>query len=213
MLIAWVGVLVPLLILTGVFRSYFRFVFTILFPIAIALILVWSWIVGAPPGFAPASSPYEGTRFAILVTIRLALIGGISQLCLLSIPPNRLASTLKYWGIKGEGLIVALGCFALLPELKIRAGQVLTARYARGLVPNRSFCTRFRQVPYLFRPLLIWVLRSAIQRSEIWQQRQLVTRIQVDSPEDDKGSVIINLLYLTFAISWLIYNMFQRSHI
>lgn len=208
--IGWFVILVPLTVLCGIFRQHVRFVLTILAPMAVTLLVVWGWIVAAPPGAIPGSSPEEGFSFAGLITFRVALLAGICQLCFLTIPLHNLAPTFRGWGLKGDGLVIMLGTFALIPELKLRTEQVLTARYARGLVAKRTFFSRVLQLPYLLRPLLAWVLRSAIQRSENWHQQDILPRLLGFQRKDETHTVLGSLVYLIIASSWVAYNSIIR---
>lgn len=201
--IAWFGVLIPLMFFAGIARQHGRFVLTVLAPVAIALLVVWGWLVGAPPGAPLGSAPAEGVKYACLIALRLALLGGIGQLCLSTIPHDQLVITLQSWGLRGDGLVIALGSLTLLPEMRLRAEQVLTARYARGLISDRHILTKIRQFPYLLRPLLAWVLRSAIQRSESWQQRQLLERLAGYSYRDVVNSKTASVFFILLALMWL----------
>lgn len=209
--IAWVMILVPLMCVAGVIRQHLRFVITILAPISVALFVVWAWIVGAPPGVPVGSDPAAGAGFAALVALRLALLGGIGQLSFSTISSDRLVPTLQSWGIKGEGLVIAVSSFTLVPEMQLRAEQVLTARYARGFVRNRNFVTKLQQAPHLLRPLLAWVLRSAIQRAEAWNQQRLLLRIGDHNRVNTGSSLLRSAFYVLLATAWLVYGFTTRG--
>jgi energy-coupling factor transport system permease protein len=209
--VAWVAVLIPLTALAGVLRQHLRFVLTILTPISLALFVIWGWIVGAPPGAPVGSAPAAGAGFAALVALRLALLGGIGQLCFSTIPSDRLVSTLRSWGIKGEGLVIAVSSLTLVPEMQLRAEQVLTARYARGFVRNRNLFSKLQQVPHLLRPLMAWVLRSAIQRAEGWEQRRLLVRMGDGVIYTGDSSLARSSFYLLMATAWLVCGIATRA--
>lgn len=175
--LGWSAVLLPLCIAAGVLPQYRRFVLAVVLPISIALFAVWGWIVGAPPGHLPGSAPQEGFAYAALISLRLATVGGIWQVTFLTLCVDELPRTLSAWGVRGGLLVVVLGAVALAPEMRLRAEQVATAREARGLVPNRRIWTRAFEFPRLLRPLLAWTLRSAIQRPEVWRERNLLARL------------------------------------
>lgn len=159
-------------------RQHVIFLAIVVAPIGIMLVLVWGWIVGAPPGALAYSDHAGGVTFAAETTLRIALLGGLFTLVVRTIPQEEVVSTLRAWGCRKETLVVLVGTLALLPELRARAEQILTARYARGLIADRRFTSRLRQLPYLLRPLTAWVLRSALQRGETWAQRDLIARIE-----------------------------------
>jgi energy-coupling factor transport system ATP-binding protein len=177
-LAASLALVIVLAIATGIGIRFGRFLLIVIVPFAVALLVVWGIVVAAPPGTPMGSDAGAGFRYASVIALRLAIFGGIFQVVFLTMPLERLASTLRKCGIRGELFIIVLGAFALLPELALRSDQVLTARQARGLIPNLSFSSRLRQFPYVLRPLLAWALRSSIQRSEFWRQRRLPSKIE-----------------------------------
>jgi len=207
MLFAWLVLLIPLFTLTSTMRSHGRFVIKIVAPIFIILLVVWGWLVGAPPGLQPGSSSVDGARFAIFISLRLILLGGIFQLCFLSIPYDKLINTFRQWGLKGNWLVVAAGAFTIWPELKLRGEQILDARYARGLTPDRKLFSRIQQFPFLLRPLLTWAIRSANDRTQLWDQRRLILKLGRRSSQKYHSSFFINAYVLLISITWLIINL------
>ncbi len=207
MVLTWLLVLMPAALLSGSLRSHVGFAAVVVAPVAIAVFLVWGLLIAAPPGQEIGSDPHGGLRFAAVVVLRLLLLGGIIQLTFLTIPPEQLPFTLSRWGVRGDAAIVTLGVFALLPELRLRADQVLTARQARGLVPNRSFVARMYQLPFLLRPLFAWALRSAIQRADSWHQRGMLSRIDNLTQFPHLGSYWFDALYLLLGALWFASNL------
>lgn len=194
-------VLVPLLISARALRAYAIFCFTVLLPISVGLFTVWGFLVAAPPGSTPGSNQVGGMHFAAIVTMRLALFAGTFQLAFLTIPSDQLADTLSRWGLKNEWLIIVLGSFTLAPELARRADQIYVARYARGLAQARSILQHAKQLPYMLRPLMTWALRSSVQRSEMWYQRNLLS--ETDAwPSPTKYSVILSTFYVGLGLGW-----------
>lgn len=201
--LAWLFVAVPLIAATRIFWPHMLFSLVFLAPFGAALFVVWVFVVGAPPN-APLGSDVTGAQAYVLeITFRLALITAIFQLCFLTILPAHLPATLSRWGIYGDALIIALGALALIPELNRRADQVLTARFARGYVATRSIWVRLVQVPFLLRPLFTWALRSAIQRSETWRQRDMLRRLSQLAEVEPQGSTAGSLLWISISILWL----------
>lgn len=198
--VLWGAVLVPLLAVTGLLRTHARFVIVVLVPVAVASSLVWGVVVGAPPGAIPGSAPELGVQYATMITFRLALLGALAQLAILSISNDDLAGTLRAWGIRGDGIALALGCLAVAPELKLRAEQITIARYAAGLLNSKSVGNRLRQVPHVLLPLVAWTLRSAIQRAESWRECDLLSRIEIENSAHRWQW--IDIAYLALAIWW-----------
>jgi len=204
----WLAVIVPLCMTTGISRKHMRMNGMVVLPLCLMLVALWGWIVGAPPDQAPGSNPEAGVQYALLISFRLAVVGGIFQLCFLSIPQAELLSTFWHWGIRRDHLIVAIGAFTIWPELKLRAEQIITARYARGLLPDRRLITRFRQLPYLLRPLLVWSLRAAIQRSELWDQKRLLDRVG-HIRHAYEGSRLSGAALIGISLVWLVINLVE----
>jgi energy-coupling factor transporter transmembrane protein EcfT len=190
----------------GLLWRYVKFLLIVQLPMTIMLVAVWGWVAAAPPGEPMGSNPRGGAIFALLISLRLAVLGGAFQLAMLSIPSQLLPATLRGWGLKGEGLVVALGVFAVEPELKLRAEQILVARRARGLLGGSRWAG-LKQLPRLLRPLFVWSIRSAVHRSEVWEQRAMLLRAQqmpteavVFSPSAGTAAIAMSILWLFSAI-------------
>jgi energy-coupling factor transporter transmembrane protein EcfT len=208
--VAWLAILVPLLTAGGVARQHARFVGTILGPITVALLFVWGWLIGAAPGEPLRSSPAAGLRFAEVTSLRLAVLGGLFQVCFLTIPRSELVLTLRSWGVRGQGLVIALSTLTLVPELGLRTRQVLTARFARGLASNQRWLQQLYQFPSLLPPLMAWVLRSAIQRGECWEQRHLLEQFFEKPGGQPQRVSFASVLLVLVAAGWLAFNLFWQ---
>lgn len=173
----WLLVMIPLIVKARVLRAHLRFLAVVIAPISAALFVVWAWLIGAAPGMPVQSAPQQGAIFAAVTSMRLAAVGGLWQLCFLPLDARALATTLRSWGLGGPGLAVALGALTILPEVGLRSRQVLDARYARGLIAGPGWLTRASQLPALLPPLMAWLLRSAVQRGDLWDHRGLVRRL------------------------------------
>jgi energy-coupling factor transporter transmembrane protein EcfT len=201
-LVLALAVVVALLIRARLIGIFLKFVITMLGPAALMLVLIWGLVTRAPPGAVMGSDPRGGAMYAAMISLRLALLGGVIQLALLSVPSRLLPPTLRGWGIKGEGMVVALGVFAVGPELVLRAEQITTARKARGLA-GRGAVGRLRELTRMIRPLFVWSIRSAVHRSEAWQQRAILLKVdQLPFAQNEfwpAGGVIAVLL----SVAWL----------
>lgn len=194
---ALIGV-VGLSILAGIHRAFLRFAIAVVLPISLALFVVWGWLVGAPPGQPLNSAPNAGFAYGAVVSLRLLILGGVGQLCMLTVRANDLPATMRAIGCGSQAIIVMMATFALLPELRFRTDQIITARYARGLVGKRNFLNGMLQVPFILRPLLSWMLRSALQRADAWRQRDItfVSSRLVISHSLTAGVVLVCLAWL-----------------
>jgi energy-coupling factor transport system ATP-binding protein len=169
--------IVPWLYRVGGGWNYLRFVAFVLAPIATALLVVWGLLVKAPPGEPMGSSPSGGMLYAAIVSLRLAVLSGLFQALFQGLKGNEMLRSLREWGVSGDLLVIALATFAMVPEGKLRAEQVLMSRSARGLIGKRGWLNSNRQLPFILRPMLGWALRSAVQRAELWHHRGLLERL------------------------------------
>ena len=96
------GVLLVLLLRVGLVSVFLKFLLVVLGPTALMLILVWGFVCRAPPGAVMGSDPRGGAEYAATISLRLAVLGGLIQLALRSVPSRLLPVTLHGWGLRGE---------------------------------------------------------------------------------------------------------------
>jgi energy-coupling factor transporter transmembrane protein EcfT len=195
--------LLPVLLIGAVFRAHLRFLVIVVLPVAAFALVVWPFVMGAPPGEIAGSNPAGAFRFASATVLRLMFVGGVVQACVLAIHSRDLATTFRRWGLRGEWLIAALGATVLAPEMKRRADRVFTAALARGLLPNRSIWSRLRVLPTTLMPLTAWSLRAAISRADNWHERKLLDRVDALAGRPDPGSLVVSGALVVAAIIWL----------
>lgn len=176
LLSAAVVTVLTMTVIADVKRQFLRFLVAIMLPLALALITVWVGVVGAPPGTPIGADRSAALEYTLLVVLRLAVCSGVFQITLLSIPPEELLPTLRALRLPEELAIMVLSTLIVLPELRLRADQVLTARLARGLLGTPTLRNKLWQLPRILGPLVSWTLRSALQRAETWEQRGLLDR-------------------------------------
>jgi len=206
LLIMWLVILVPSITATRILKRHGRMLLSTVLPLGLLFVLLRGWIVSAPPDMPAGSDSGVNIRYAMMIVLQLTVFAGMLQLCFYSIPPSQLLSTFRHWGIRGHLLTVAIVAFTIRQELKMQTEQILTARYARGLMPDRRFIMRIRQVPYIFRPLLAWSLRDAIRRSEFWVQRQWPERAGRRETVE-KNAMMANAAAVGVGLAWLGYQL------
>jgi energy-coupling factor transporter transmembrane protein EcfT len=202
-------VLAVFLTMDGLLLRFLKFLAAVELPMTVMLVVVWGWIAKAPPNMPMGSDPHGGVMFALLISFRLAVLGSAFQLVMLSIPSRLLPATLRGCGLRGEGLVVAMGVFAVEPELKLRAEQVLIARRARGLLGGGRWAG-MKQFPRLLRPLFVWSIRSAVHRAEIWEQRAMLLRVANLQLESTSFSPVAGIVAVGLSILWLLSAVVQR---
>ena len=201
-LIVVIVVLGILLAMEKLLPRFLKFLAFVQLPMTVMLVAVWGWVAKAPPGMPMGSDARGGAIFALLISLRLAVLGGAFQLAMLSIPSRLLPATLRGWGLRGEGLIVALGVFAVEPELKLRAEQILVARRARGLLGGGRWAG-LKQFPRLLRPLFVWSIRSAVHRAEIWEDRAMLLRVERLHSQSAPFSALSAAMAMGLSLLWL----------
>jgi len=169
---------VGLSFISGVTRRFLRFVAVVMLPFGVALVVVWVGLMGAPPGSPMGTDRSGALEYALLIVLRLAVCSGLFQVVLLSVASEELMATLRLIRLPDNITVMVLSTLAIIPELTLRADQVLTARLARGLFGKPTLRNRVTQVPRILGPLVCWTLRSALQRAEIWEHRDLIGRLR-----------------------------------
>jgi energy-coupling factor transporter transmembrane protein EcfT len=198
-----IAAIVCLLAADHLLPKFLTFLGLVQLPMTLMLVAVWGWVAKAPPGMPMGSDPHGGVLFALVISLRLTVLAGAFQLIMLSIPSRLLPATLRGWGLRGEGLVLALGVFAVEPELKLRAEQILIARRARGLLGGSRWAG-LKQLPRLLRPLFVWSIRSAVHRAEVWEQRAMLLRVQLLPNESVPFSVGAGYVSVALSAVWLV---------
>lgn len=142
-----------------------------------------------------------------LTVLKLLCYTTVFQLALI-IPLKQVYYTFRKWGIKGDALITSLGSYIVWVDVINRSDKILTARFARGFIPKRTFVAKLKQLPLLLIPLTVGIIRTAVERSESWEQKNLLNRIGFIKLEKFKFSITANLLIIVISITWAILNIF-----
>jgi energy-coupling factor transporter transmembrane protein EcfT len=201
--IGWGLLILPLTKIVGILKRHLNFIVVFVLPLFVYLFVVWHFIIGAPPDRLIGSDPDGGTIYSLTTAIRLMVLGGLAQIAFLPIPLDDLPYVLTQVGIKGDLLVIIISSFALIPEFSQRANKIITARYARGLIKDRSFCSRLIQLPYLIRPLFTGALKTAENREKIWERWGHIESFNLLAQSPKKAPKPISFLYLAAALGWL----------
>jgi energy-coupling factor transporter transmembrane protein EcfT len=196
----WTAILIPLTGFSGKFKSHIRFLLIGAVPMFILLFV--SSLVQSPD----TNLSLESVSHSVLRIIGLATV---TQL-VLAIPLDQTISTFKAWGMKGDTLVLTLGVYTVWTDMVSRADKIITARFARGFVQKRTLLTRLSQVPYLIIPLTIGMMRAATVRSESWNQKNILHRIEADYIDETEYGIVFNTVIITTSFSWLFLNITIR---
>ncbi|MBK7670558.1 MAG: hypothetical protein IPJ24_04055 [bacterium] len=179
--------ILPLVLMSRKIGSYLRLISVLGVPVVLALVMVWGVLVAAPPNEPPQTNAAGGALFGLETGVRIMIMASIAFLGFAAVSPRERAPVFRGWGLRGDMLGAVLGAFALVPELGERADQVITARYARGLIGRARWYHRLVSLPRILRPLIAWSLRSAMQRAELWEHRRVIQRLEIQTPERRYG--------------------------
>lgn len=158
-------------------KAYFGFVVLVILPIFLISAVLWWQVIGAPPNQPIDSNPVGGLHHAVLVSIRLLVIGAITQLFFLGVKSTDLPVYLKKLGFNASVINTILTSISLVSEMKLKIEHIFIARSARGLIRKRTYFSMIGQLPYILRPLLIWVLNASIERSENWEKKHKMSDV------------------------------------
>ena len=189
-------------------HEFVRFGWIVLLPIGGILIFIWGFVRRGEPG--GEQSVEGGILFAVLTTLRLALLGGIFLTTVLALSPERLTHLLRTFGIRRQTLAVVLSYLNLWSDFRYHVRQVYVARCARGLMPDRRFVTRMWQLPYVVRTLFISALTYSIDRSKMWRSNDRINRLDrlnKNAATTEECSRFAGFLLLTLSITWAITSM------
>ena len=200
LLIFWLCFLLPLMIITGNVRLHLNFILVVVFPM-FAMLTYLNWII--------LNKTLEEFNNVYMTILKLISYTSIFQISLI-IPSNQVYSTFKMWGLKKDILITALGSYIIWIDIISRSDKILTARFARGFISERTFITKLKQLPYLLIPLIVGILRTATERAESWEQKKLIERIEIMKMQNVKYNILLNLVLLVIVLFWLILNSYLR---
>ncbi|MCC8147206.1 MAG: hypothetical protein LIO93_12410 [Bacteroidales bacterium] len=119
-----------------------------------------------------------------------------------------MTTTLKKWKIKGEALITVLGAFTVWTDVSNRAQKILTARFSRGFIRERTVIQKIKQFPFVLIPLVIGVLRTSTERAESWEQKDIIYLMEINESDSIKTSLFLNVFLLAASCTWLIISIY-----
>lgn len=193
----WIAVLIPLTVSIGKFKSHLRFLLIGAVPMFLLLYL---------SNFIQKVNQPSGLETAAQTVLRIISLATVAQL-VLTIPLDHIISTFKAWGMKGNVLILSLGAYTVWADMANRSDKIITARFARGFVAKRTLLSRLSQIPYLIIPLTIGMMRAAAIRSDSWDQKKLLHRIEIVEMDKINYGMSLNVIIFITSLSWLTLNI------
>ena len=175
----YVFVILPLFLYGNQMKKHIRLMLLGMFPVYLSFVLLYIIILKGSNG---------GWEFINLSVLKLTLFTSTIQLTLL-IPDQHLISTFKSWGLKGETLMTVLGAYTVWTDVNYRANQIITARFSRGFIKKRTVLQKIKQFPHVLIPLVVGIIRTATERAESWEQKNIMYLVEANQPEQVKSPV------------------------
>jgi hypothetical protein len=144
-----------------------------------------------------------GWNFVLLKGLKILVFTSIFQITL-TIPSEMLFTTFRKWRFKGDSLLTLIGAFTVWADIRTRANQIVTARFARGFIGKRNFINTAKQFPYILIPLIIGVMRTSTERVNVWEQREIPKRLDNGKIVEARYSTFINLFIVIVPILYIV---------
>jgi hypothetical protein len=195
LLLLYILFFIPLIVFTKNLRTHLRLLVFGILPILLSFILIYKVLM---------FHPWE---FIVNKVIKILLITTTFQL-VLTIPKEILFFTLKYWRLSQTALITTIGAFTVWEDIRSRTNHILTARFARGFIPKRTVCYKMIQLPYLFIPLVVGIMRTSTERAEMWLQNDIITKIENYQWKTYAFSRWFNFIIISVAFLWACFSIY-----
>lgn len=192
--------ILPLFLYGNQIKNHIKLMLFGMFPIYLSFILLYVIILRGNNG---------GWDFINLKLLKLILITSTIQLTLL-IPDQYLISTFKLWGLKGEALITILGAFTVWTDVNYRADKIITARFSRGFIKKRTIFQKIKQFPHVLIPLVVGIIRTATERAESWEQKNIMYLVDVSKTELVKSPLFLNICVFAVSLSCLLLGVYYK---
>jgi hypothetical protein len=188
------------MIITGNGKTHLNFLLIVVLPMAMMLSFLF-WII--------LHDSIENFASVIMTLLKLITYTTIIQLVLI-IPANQVYITFKMWGMKGNTLVTFLGSYIVWVDIINRSNKILTARFARGFITKRTFIAKLKQIPHLLIPLIIGIIRTATERSESWDQKKMLYRVEILKMQKIRYNPYLNFVIIAVGFIWLFLNIYMR---
>jgi hypothetical protein len=192
-------------------NSFIRFIIRVWVPLALGLFVVWGLIVRGSPGTGTGSGFADGAHFAAIVSLRVAALAALFQAAVLTLEGLRLARFLRGLRLSPAATAAIVSVFNLWPDFARRSEQVVAARCARGLMPDRRLWTRVRQIPWAVRTLFVGSLGHSLDRAARWQAERLPNRLAevAEAVQTGNPSRLIGFSWCSAALAWMAFALWR----
>lgn len=205
------AVCVAVLAVQGNLFSFGRAALRLWLPLAIGLCVLWGFIVRGSPFSERFAGVAIGLRYAGVIALRLLTLIALFQTAILSLRGLSLANFFARLGLRPYAVASVVSIFNLWPTFAREATEIVTARCARGLMPNRHLWTRVKQLPWALRTLFIGSLSTSFERAERWEAEGLPERlVDLATHTNRDDSLTASIGWSSGAIAWFILVIWAR---
>lgn len=185
--------------LSGKLKSHLSFLLFAFVPIYLSFILLYIIVLKE-----------KNWDFIHLKLMKLILLTSVIQITL-SIPVPQLVSTFKKCGLKNEVLITVLGAFTVWTDISYRSEKIITARFARGFVGQRTIFNKAKQFPFVLVPLVVGILRTSTERADSWEQKNILQLVNRKESEEINYPLVLNLMLSIASLGWLFFSILSNE--
>lgn len=168
-------------ILSGVFWKVGRFLGGLALPLAASLLFFHGlfnpdnetvlFVLGGVPIVDRIVVWEEGIRFALTILMPLLVLMVAVLTTVMTTHPRKLSNSLVERGLSPRFAYVFLAALQFIPDMRIKADDILDAQQARGLDVKSNIRRRIRAFVDLLTPLLIGMLITSETRSLALESR------------------------------------------
>ena len=192
-IIFFVFFIVPLYVINHRIKQLINFTLIVAFPIFLSMALFF---------YIAPQSGYNSWGDILERFFKLIVTASMFQFIFL-IPFQKLYPTLKTWKFSTELIILIVGSISILEEMKRRAEKIVASRLARGYTKKRNIINLASHLPHVLNPLLVGVLRTSIERSDNWEQKNILGLIECIKIDRMIYSWSYNMILVTISIVYL----------
>lgn len=200
-------VVIPLAIISGVWKTLIRTTFNIVWPFALSIILIQGFLWGSGDilfSVGPLNFWSDGLVFSIK-SIGNILLFTISFLLLsLTTRPDHLMLALSQVGIPKSITYVVVTAIQIAPYIQARASKIIDAQRSRGLRTEGNIFIRSRALIPMILPLILSSLVDVEERSIAIEARAFQSPTHKSSLfeiSDSQGQRLIRyLLFITMIL-------------
>jgi energy-coupling factor transporter transmembrane protein EcfT len=147
----------------------------------------------------------------VVPLLRLATIVSFFHLTALSLGVRDGVAFLRALRLPEDLVLIVSSALTLWPLMRQKIDDVITARYARGVLKRRHPLSGIVQLPYTIRTLFAFSLMAAHNRSIIWAHEGTLARLQVYQKDNDIGFDRRVWLPAILTAVWLAAEVIQRG--